>query len=102
MAYENCNKNSKLITTAISTKVDLKETEESKAFTCLIRKKLYELVRFLRSYKVHTSKFVIHLGGCKVRVDIKLIDPFRTNLLIDTSKLILYALAQLIWCSYFI
>ena len=86
---------------AITTKVGLKEMEESKACTRLIHKKSYELFRFLRSYDVHTSEFAIYLGGCKVRVDNKPIHihAFRTNLLIDISKLLLYALAQLIWCS---
>ena len=93
---EKSKKPSSAYNETITTKLGLKETEESKACTRLIRKKSYELVRFLRSYKVHTSKFAIHSGGCKVRVDIKLIDPFRTNLLIDIFKLLPYALAQLI------
>ena len=42
MAIENCNKGSISIKRVKSTKIGLKETEESKACTCLIRKKLYE------------------------------------------------------------
>ena len=102
MAYENCNKDSISITRVKSTKIGLKETESNKAFTRLIRKKLYELIQFLRSYKVHTSEFAIHSGGCKVRVDNKPIHAFRTDLPVQSSKLVSRALAQLIWCSYFI
>ena len=55
---------------SITTQVGLKETEESKACTRLIRKKSYELVRFLRSYKVQRVKFFIHSDRCDVRMDI--------------------------------
>ena len=41
------------ITGVQSTRIGLKETEESKAFTRLICKKLYELVLFLQSYDVN-------------------------------------------------
>ena len=71
------------------------------AFTRLIRKKLYELVGFLRSYKVHTSEFAIHSGGRKVRVDNKTIYAFRTDLPVHISKLLVHVSACLIWCSYF-
>ena len=57
MAIENCNKGSISIKRVKSTKIGLKETESNKACTRLIRKKSYELVWFLRSYKVHTSEF---------------------------------------------
>ena len=100
MAMETANKASISITWVKSTKIGLKETERNKVFTRLIRKKSYELVRFLRSYKVHTSKFAIHSGGCKVRVDNKPIHAFRTDLLLQSSKLVSRAFAQLIWCSY--
>ena len=63
--------------------------EESKACTCVIRKKSYQLVQNLLSYKVHTSEFAIRSDTSKVRVDNKSIHPFRTNLLIDVSKLLL-------------
>ena len=59
---------------AISTKIGLKETESNKACTRIIRKKSYELCQFLWSYEVHSSKFAIYSGGCKVRVDNKSID----------------------------
>ena len=56
--YKNCrhglNKRVK------STKVGLKETERNKASTRIIRKKSYELVRFLWSYEVHPFEFAIH------------------------------------------
>ena len=55
-AIENCNKDSILITRAESSKIGLKETEESKACTRLIRRKLYELVHFLQSYDVNWVK----------------------------------------------
>ena len=42
---------------AKATKVGLNETESDKANTRVIRKKLYELVRFSRSYDVHTFYF---------------------------------------------
>ena len=90
------------ITRVKSTKIGLKETGRNKACTRVICKKLYELVRFLWSYKVHTSEFAIYSGGCKVRVDNKTIYAFRTDLLVQSSKLVPYALVQLIWCSYFI
>ena len=38
----------------------------------------------------------------EVRVDNKQIEPLRANPLLHISKLVSYALAQLIWCSYFI
>ena len=85
-----------------STKVGLKETESNKACTRSIRKKYYEFIWFLWSYKVHPFEFAIHSGGCKVRVNIKTIHVFRTDLLVQSSKLLLYTLVQLIWCSYFI
>ena len=100
--YENCNKASIWSTIAKSTKIGLKETERNKASTCIIRKKLFELVRTWWSYDVHPSEFAIHSGGCKVRVDNKTIYAFRTDLPVQSSKLVSYALAQLIWCSYFI
>ena len=53
MAIENCNKSSISIKRVKSTKVGFKETESNKECTPLIRKKLYELVRFLRSYDVN-------------------------------------------------
>ena len=102
MANENCNKASISIKRVKSTKIGLKEMESNKACTRIIRKKLYKLVQFLRSYRVHTSEFAIHLGRCKVRVDNKIIHVFRTDLPVQASKLVSYALAQLIWCSYFI
>ena len=51
------NKDSIWTKRATSTKVGLKETEINKASTRLIRKKLYELVRFLRTDKVRASEF---------------------------------------------
>ena len=80
----------------------MKETESNKACTRLIRKKLYELVQILRSYKVQQVEVGHGRDTSKVRVDNKSIRPFKTNLLIHISKLLLYALAQLIWCSYII
>ena len=73
---ENCNKNSKSITKAISTKVGLKETEESKACTRVIRKKSYELVRILWSYDVHPFEFAIRSDRGDLQMDIKSFEPF--------------------------
>ena len=53
MAIEDCNKVSISTTRVKSTKIGLKETESNKACTRVIRKKSYELVRFLRSYDVN-------------------------------------------------
>ena len=102
MAMKTADKASISITRAISTKEGLKETERNKVCTRVIRKKSYELVRFLSSYKVHPFKFAIHSGGCKVRVNNKTSHAFRTDLLVQSSKLLLYTLVILIWCSYFI
>ena len=55
-----------------------------------------------KSYEVHPFEFAIYSGGCKVRVNNKTIRAFRTNLLVQSSKLLLYTLAQLIWGSYFL
>ena len=76
MAIENCNKNSKSITKVKSTKIGLKETESQKACTRIIRKKSYELVQFLRSYKVDTSEFAIRSDRGDLRMDIKSFEPF--------------------------
>ena len=58
MAMKTDDKASISITKAKSINVGLKETEESKACTHLIRKKSYELVSFLRSYKVQCRIFI--------------------------------------------
>ena len=91
---KTADKASILIKRVKSTKIGLKETERNKLCMRVILKKWYELVRFLWSYKVHTSEFAIYLGGCKVRKDNKSIPPFRTNPLVHKSKLISYTLAQ--------
>ena len=85
-----------------STKIGLKEAESDKACTRLIGKKLYELVQFLRSYEVHPLKFGHGRDRFKVEVDNKPIHAFRTDLPVQSSKLVSCALAQLIWWSYFI
>ena len=87
--YESCNKGSISITRIKSTKIGVKETERNKACTHLIRKNSYELVRFLWSYKVHTSEFAICSDRFKVGVNNKSICPFWSNPLLKTSKLIL-------------
>ena len=102
MAIENCNKGSISIKRVKSTKIGLKETESNKACTRLIRKKSYELVQFLWSSKVHTCEYGHGRDRFEVGVGNKSIRLFRTDLLIHISKLLYYALAQLIWCSYFI
>ena len=71
MVIESYNKASISITGAKSIKTGLKETERTKACTRIIRKKSYELVIFLRSYKVRSSEFAIYSVGCKVGVDNK-------------------------------
>ena len=53
-----------------STEVGLKETKESKAYTRVISKKLYELVLFLQSYDVKK----VEPDRCDVGVDNKSID----------------------------
>ena len=53
MATNNDDHASISITEGKSTEVGLKETEESKACTRLIRKKLYELGNVLQSYEVN-------------------------------------------------
>ena len=72
--YESCNKGSISITRIKSTKIGVKETERNKACTHLIRKNSYELVRFLWSYKVHTSEFTSRSDTSKVRVNKKSIN----------------------------
>ena len=86
---------------ATTTDIGLKETESIKACTRVIRKKSYELVQFLWSYKVQRQIFHPFRDRFKVRVDNKTIHVFRTDLPVQpsTSKLLLCALAQLIWCS---
>ena len=61
---------------AVSTKIDLKETKNNKACTRVIRKKSYELIRFLWSSKVHTCKYGHGRDTSKVVVDNKYIKPF--------------------------
>ena len=85
----NTNKASISITRVKSTKIGLKETESNKACTHVIRKKSYELVQFLWLSKVHTCEYGHGRDTSKVRVDNKTINAFRTNLLIDISKLLL-------------
>ena len=52
MAIENCNKNSKSITEAISTKIGLKETEEHTVLFGGTLLNLAQLELFLKSYDV--------------------------------------------------
>ena len=85
-----------------SKKIGFKETKSNKALTAVGIVIIYNMVDVLEPYDVHTFQCRIYHGTSKVVVDNKSIRPFRTNLLIDISKLISYALAQLIWCSYFI
>ena len=65
--------------------------ESNKTLTDIGGVFIYFVVHILKSYDVHTSKFSIHSGGCKckVRVDNKMIHAFRTNLLVQASKLVL-------------
>jgi len=102
MAYENCNKASISITRVKSTKIGLKETESNKASTRIIRKKSYELIWFLWSYEVHPSEFAIRSDRGDVRIDIKSFEPFWAYPTTVSSKLSVYILVKLIWCSYFI
>ena len=44
----------------------------------------------------------IHSDRSNWTVDIKLINPLWSNLKLERSKLVLYALAQLIWCPYWL
>ena len=102
MAMKTDDKASISITKAKSINVGLKETEGDKACTRLIRKEYYELVQFLWSSKVHTCKYGHGRDTSKIRADNKSIHTFQTDLPLHISKLVLYALVQLIWCSYFI
>ena len=86
-----------MITRVKSTKIGLKETESNKACTGLIRKKLYELVRFYSRTmftKWNHDKF-------EVRMNNKSIHRLQSNPTLNISKLILCTNAHLIWCSYF-
>ena len=82
-----------------SINVGLKETENNTVYTRVIRKKSYELVQFLWSYKVQRRIFHPFRNRFKVRVDNKTIHAFRTDLTVPSSKLVPHAheLAQLIW-----
>ena len=83
-------------TEAKSTEIGLKETEGNKALPTVGIVIEYTVVNVLEPYNVRTSEFVIHSGGCKVRVDNKTIHAFRTDLPVQSSKLLSYAVAQLI------
>ena len=93
---KTADKASITIIKATTTKAGLKEMESNKACTPLIRRKLYELVRFLRSYKVQRVEFFIRSDRSDWTVNDKYIEPFRANPLLGVSKLVSYALAQLI------
>ena len=101
MAYENCNKASISITEAISTKIGLKETESNKACTRLICKKSYELVRFSRSYKVRRVEYGHGRDKSEEEVKYGTMNSSEADLTVDISKLLSFAVAHLILCSYF-
>ena len=61
---------------AIITRIESVEREFYKAYTGVICKKSYELVRFLQSYDVQQEEFSIHSDRSDWTVDNKLIDPF--------------------------
>ena len=50
----------------------------------------------------HTKYTLPNMPSIRVRVNNKTMHALRTDLLVQSSKLLLYTLAQLIWCSYFI
>ena len=68
--------NSISITRVKSTKIGLKETESNKAFTRVIRNKLYGLLKFLRSYKVQQVEFFIRSDRCEVSAEYGIANQF--------------------------
>ena len=80
----------------------MKETESNKACTRVIRKKLYELLQILRSYKVQQVKHGHGRDKSEEEVKYGTTNSSEADLTVEISKLLLYAIAQLIWCSYFI
>ena len=76
--------------------------ENNKACTRVIRKKSYELIRFLRSYKVQQIKFGHSCDRSEEEVKYGTTDSSKADLTVEISNLLLHTLAQLIWCSYFI
>ena len=58
------------------------------------------MVHVLEPYDVHTFQCRIYHGTSKVRVDNKTIHTFRTDLPVQSSNLLSYAVAHLILCSY--
>ena len=80
----------------------MKETEETEASTRIIGKKSYELVRFIRSYKVQRVEYGHGRDKSEVEVKYGTTNSSEADLTVAISKLIPYALAQLIWGSYFL
>ena len=82
----------------ILTRIESVEIGYYEAYTGLIRKKLYELIIFYRClYDVHRLKFSIRFDQSHWTVDIKLIiNPLWSNLTLETSKLVVYALARIL------
>ena len=102
MAYENCNKASISITRANQMKKGLNETEEHEVLFDSNMRQYNQLKKILKQYKVCASKFAVHSDRSDQTVDIKSIGTFLTDRTAASSKLLVYALVQLIWCSYFI
>ena len=74
--------------------------ESNKALTAVGIVIIYNMVDVLEPYDVHTFQCRIYHGTSKVRVDNKTIHTFRTDLPVQSSNLLSYAVAHLIWCSY--
>ena len=102
MAMKTADKASISITRVKSLEHGLKETERNKVYTRGIRKKYYEMVWFLWSYKVRTSEFAIRSDRGDLRMDIKSFKPLWAYPTTVSSKLSFYTLVQLIWGSYII
>ena len=98
---EKSKRDSSIFRCVIITWTESIEKEYYEACTGLICKKLNEMVQFLQSYDLQEVKFSIHSHTCEVGVWYGIVNWFRSNPMIVTSKLTSYALAQLIWCSYF-
>ena len=96
MAIENCNKSSISIKRVKSTKIGLKETESNKACTRLICKKLYQLFQFLRSHEIQQVKYEHGRDKSEQEVKYGTTNSSEADITVVLSKLVAYALAQLI------
>ena len=74
----------------------MKETEYNKECTPLIRKKLYELLQFLRSYEVQQVKYEHGRDKSEEEVKYGTTNSSEADITVVLSKLVAYALAQLI------